>query len=69
MKVYVVESGEQHHGGGVESIHDTENKATASALSMPCHSEGGWNWKGTDPYDLYWENGCDYVLVREFEVK
>lgn len=69
MKVYVVLAGEKHEGASVEGVFTTKEKAVDAAMKVRYHFEGGWQWDGIEPHDLEWVNGCDYVMVREYEVQ
>lgn len=67
MKVYVVTHGEKHEGGSVVGVLDTLGKARELAVSQRmCWPDQGWREDSLNKN--YWENGCDYVLVQEFEV-
>lgn len=63
MIVYIVMHGEQHEGGSIVSVHKTKDGAVEAALSVEACFEGGWQLDGTEPHDLEWINGCDFVRV------
>ena len=65
MKVYVVLHGERYEGGSVVSVHKNKDWAIEAALKVKTYSLGSWVRKE----GLYWENGCDFVLVTERELE
>lgn len=65
MNVYVVETGENGAGGRAIGVYTTRKAAEAAALRFPYCFE---QWEGPDGEGLWW-SGCDFVRVREFEVK
>ena len=66
MVVYVVVLGERYEGSRIVSVHSEKATAVAAALACETCYEGGWVEAVEDDS---WENGCDYVLVRTFEVQ
>ena len=65
MDVYVVSHGEKNEGGHVIGVFKSKKDATDCALAVPRCFKGGWG----EIEPLYWENGCDYVVVEKVTVK
>ena len=65
MFIYLVESGEQHEGGHVTSVHKNYGYAWERALDTKTNFEGGW----VEVREDYWENGCDFVRVVKLELE
>ena len=66
MRVYIVVRGEQHEGGSVMGAYSSYDKARYAALgSKP--SFGPWEEDPDEPD--YWESGCDFVTVQDWEVE
>ena len=65
MTVFVVSFGEKYEGGRILGIKDTLEKAQKLALEQETCFDGGWVPKKEN----YWENGCDFISVEEFEVQ
>jgi hypothetical protein len=63
--VFIVSAGEMHEGSHIVSVHRTKKEAVKAALAVKTCFEGGWVLDGEDE----WINGCDFVVVREEEVK
>ena len=63
--VFIVSTGEMHEDVCVVSVHRTKEEAVKAALAVKTCFEGGWVPDGEDE----WINGCDFVVVREEEVK
>jgi len=66
MKVYTILHGEKHEGGHIVGVYSTHEEAVRKALMLECHFKGGWTPIEDEPDN--WENGCDFVEVRRWEV-
>lgn len=69
IKVFIVENGEQHEGGSIVGVFLDRDKAIEIALKTRTCFGGGWQKDPDREEDLYWENGCDYVRVEEYQVQ
>lgn len=67
MKVYIVVIGERNEGGSVERVFHSKEKARQAAVEYHACFSGGW--KEDTLNGDYWENGCDFVSVTEYEVE
>ncbi len=63
--VFVVECGERYEGSTVIGVYFSEEKAVKVALNQDTCFDGGWKLQDEN----YWTNGCDFVRVKEYEVR
>jgi hypothetical protein len=69
MTVFVVLVGEEHHGGEIDSIHESEASARQQAAILVKMRDDDREYPWKKQVEDYWTNGCDYVLVRSYKVK
>jgi hypothetical protein len=67
MKVWVLSQGEHGEGSRIIGIYTTKEKALEQIPLIEAHFDGGWvtNLFIKDS----WDNGCDYLILGEYEVQ
>lgn len=70
MNVWVIQSGEFHHGGGVDNVYATKRAArddftrATQELGVTVAAE---TWENDEPVTA--SDGCDWLTLTPFEVK
>lgn len=66
MTVYILSRGEVCEGSSIHGVYKTEAKALKAIREIKAHF-GDKTWKLIGPNE--WQNGCDYVIIEEWELQ
>jgi len=65
MKVYILSVGERCEGSRVVGVYSDLELALVWALEQPTHFEA---WREDDNLTNYWTSGCDYMVIKEYDI-